>query len=99
MSNPGFSGPDAARSRLRAAVATVEHEISRLPKQDADDSGSPPMDLPAAFADLVKQLALGPEPAVRKCPVCHHIGMRAATLCGFCLTRLAAPTGQDGAGV
>jgi hypothetical protein len=98
MSNQGFSGPDAARSRLRAAVARVEHELSRLPKQGTDNSGSPRGDLVAAFAVLVKQLALGPEPSVRECPVCHHIGMRTAILCGYCWTKLALPTGDDGDG-
>jgi len=30
----------------------------------------------------------GPEPEVRTCPTCRHIGMSNATLCGYCWTRL-----------
>jgi hypothetical protein len=98
MNSTRLSVPDAARSRLRATVATIELEISRLPRQVTDDdSRSPPSDLLASFTDLVEQLALGPEPEVRRCPVCKHIGMRTATLCGYCWTKLTPPTGRDDA--
>jgi hypothetical protein len=71
----------------------------RLPRQVADDAtGSSPAVLLASFADLVEQLALGPEPEVRECPVCKHLGMRAATLCGYCWTKLTPPTRGDAAG-
>lgn len=101
MNSPQFSVPDSARSRLRATVATVDHEIrreiSRLPIQITDDDGKKPTNgLAASWADLVEQLALGPEPEVRECPVCKHIGMRAATLCGHCWTKLTPPPGRDG---
>ncbi len=96
MNSPRFSVPDAARSRLRATVATIEREIARLPGQVTDDDGgSQPNGLAAACADLVEQLALGPEPEVRACPVCKHIGMRAATLCGHCWTKLTPPTDDE----
>jgi len=88
MNSHEIIGPDAARSRLRATVATVELELSRLPVQ-GDGNESPPTGLRASFADLVDQLALGPEPEVRECPVCRHTGMRAATRCGYCWTKLA----------
>lgn len=39
MNSPRFSGPDAAGSELRATVATIEHEFSRLSGQ-ATDKGS-----------------------------------------------------------
>jgi hypothetical protein len=97
MNSPQFSAPDTARSRLRATVATIEREISRPPSQVTDDgSRSPPNGLAASWADLVEQLALGPEPEMRQCPVCKHFGMRAATLCGYCWTKLTPPTGRDG---
>jgi hypothetical protein len=86
MNSTRFSAPDAARSRLRATVATVEREISRLSRDD--DSGSTPAGLVASWADLVDLLDLGPEPEVRECPVCKNIGMRTATLCGYCWTKL-----------
>ncbi|HEX2879661.1 MAG TPA: hypothetical protein VHO25_08985, partial [Polyangiaceae bacterium] len=76
---------DAARSRLRATMLKMESEIARLPKPATHVAGdSSPSDLTTTFADLVKQLALGPEPEVRECPACKHIGMRAATRCGYC---------------
>lgn len=97
MNSQRFLVPDAARSRLRATVATIEDEISRLPNQGRDvNSGSPPNGLLASFTDLVEQLALGPEPEVRQCAVCKHTGMRAATLCGYCWTKLTPPTKSDG---
>lgn len=96
MNSPGLSVADAARSRLRTTVATLEREISRLPRQATGDSKDPSDGLLASFTDLVEQLALGPEPEVRHCPVCRHIGMRAATLCGYCWTKLTPPTGREG---
>jgi hypothetical protein len=93
MNSTLLSGPDAARSRLRATVATIERDISRLPRQlPDDDSKSPLRGLLASFADLVEQLQLGPEPELRECPVCGHSGMRAATLCGYCWAKLIPPT-------
>ena len=84
------SVPDARRSRLRATVATIERELARLPLADG---------LQAAVADLVQQLALGPEPEYRRCQVCQQVGMSTATICGRCwnkLTPLAAPGGLVG---
>ncbi len=96
MNSPQLSVADAARARLRATVATIEREISRLPIQATGDSKGPPSGLLASFTDLVEQLALGPEPEVRHCPVCQHIGMRTATVCGYCWTKLTPPAGRDG---
>jgi hypothetical protein len=93
-----LSVADAARSRLRATVATLDREISRLPgPATGEDSKGPPSGVLASFTDLVEQLALGPEPEVRRCPVCQRVGMRMATLCGYCWTKLTPPTGREGA--
>ena len=92
MNDPRVDVADPARARLRVTLATIEREIWRLPRQVTGDEGkSPPSGLVASFADLVEQLALGPEPEVRRCPVCGNIGMRAATRCGYCWTRLTPP--------
>jgi len=89
MNGQGFSHPDAARSRLRDLVALIEIEMARLPEPiQTADGDTPPSGLHAAWARLLDQLALGPEPEVRECPVCHHIGMRAANVCGYCWTAL-----------
>ena len=110
MSSPRFAVPDAARSRLRATIATIEREMARLPPDEgaghgpanglsawADDGGQGPPHgvLRAAWADLVDQLALGPEPELRECPFCQHVGMRAATRCGHCWKRLTPPPRGD----
>jgi hypothetical protein len=50
----------------------------------------------ASWAALVDLLALGPEPEVRECPACRHIGMRAASRCGYCWTELSPPNRRDG---
>jgi hypothetical protein len=79
-------------------VATIEREIAGLPGQVTDHDGrSQPNGLLASWNDLVEQLALGPEPEVRECPVCRHIGMRAATRCGYCWTKLTPPAERSGA--
>jgi len=81
MTVPQFPGLDPRRSRLRQTVATIDDAISRLPMEDRPR-------LVAAWADLVDQLALGPEPEVRACPACHRICMRDATACGHCFRPL-----------
>jgi hypothetical protein len=92
MNSQTASQPDAARSQLRAMVASVEGELARFSGPVTAEFGkSPPDGLRAAWDKLVAQLALGPEPEVRECPVCHHVGMRAATVCGYCWTTLEAP--------
>jgi hypothetical protein len=77
---PGFDGSDVERERLRAVVATIDREMS-----GASTTGA----LSASWAELVKLLGLGPAPDVRECPSCHRSAMRAATLCGYCWTKLS----------
>jgi hypothetical protein len=78
--------PDGDRIKLRAIVTTIEREISHLAKPAATKAMD---DLLVSWAELVNLLGLGAAPDLRLCPVCHHSGMRAATRCGFCWTRLA----------
>lgn len=85
MISPPSSHPDAARSRLRTAIAAIEVEIAHLPEQVTAGGAA---SLRSSFSELVSLLALGPEPEIRECPVCGRIGMRAATLCGYCWTKL-----------
>jgi hypothetical protein len=87
---PTGSVPDPKRSELRGTVAAIERDLARLPPDAANDGGASPADgLRASVADLVRQLDLGPEPGYRQCPVCGHLGMRAASVCGYCWTKLA----------
>jgi hypothetical protein len=70
---------DAARSNLRARVACVDRALAQTP---------PGPELRTAWDDLVKVLALGPDPETRACPRCHAVGMRTASRCGNCWTAL-----------
>ena len=94
MNDTRFSDTDAARARLRATVAAIDQEIARLPRP-VTTGGTQILTngLAASWADLIEQLALGPEPDLRECPLCHHVGMRAATLCGHCWTKLPVLAG------
>lgn len=88
------SRPDAERSRLRAVVATIDGEMSRLPSPlDTDDNSTTTTGLRASWADLVALLELGPEPEVRQCLACKQVVMHAATRCGWCWTKLTPPGG------
>jgi hypothetical protein len=70
---------DAAVTKLRAVVAVIDQELVQVPPTPA---------LRAAWDELVSVLALGPAPETRECPVCHSIGMRAASRCGYCWAAL-----------
>lgn len=88
MSKPErhFESADAERAKIRAAVAGVADFIARLPNAHP----GPNRGLPEAWAELVKILALGPEPRLRDCPRCGEVGMSDATLCLHCWSRLPA---------
>lgn len=85
--SPDISYQERTRSLLRTSIARIEEEYASA----ARDRGALPAALLAAWGDLVDQLDLGPEPELCECPTCRHIGMRAATRCGFCWTHLVAP--------
>ena len=85
------SVPDPRRSRLRATISAIERALTRLAPEVTNDNGETPADsLRATVADLVEQLALGPEPAYRRCSACRHFGMSAATVCGHCWTKVTS---------
>jgi hypothetical protein len=88
---------DAQRADLRALVATIDRGMAYVPSQLAtDETRAATSLLLGSWAELVKSLALGAAPEVRECPVCKHSGMRAATRCGYCWTKLSPPTSGDG---
>jgi hypothetical protein len=88
---PGLDFPDGARGALRAIVATIDREISRLSESTRSEANDTTNELRSSWAELVELLVLGPVPEVRECPVCRRIGMRAATRCGHCWTKLSPP--------
>lgn len=88
---------DGARSRLRALVAIVDGEMTRVTRPSQTEGGVDSFGpLRASWADLVRELALGPEPEVRECPVCGSVGMRDATRCGHCWAKLTPPPREGG---
>ena len=80
--------PDAARSKLRDLVAAVDHEVSLLPRPESAAEDERSNGLRAAWKALVDLMALGPEPEYRTCPTCGNMGMRTATVCGYCWSKL-----------
>jgi hypothetical protein len=96
MTDSRDSVPDSKRSRLRATIAAIEQRLARLPGDVTKDNGATLAEgLRTSVADLVAQLALGPEPTYRQCPVCKHMGMSVATLCGHCWTKLTPSPAVD----
>lgn len=79
MNHPPSSRPDP-RSQLRALVARVDRDLA---------GAGPRSELAHSWGLLVHELALGPEPAVRTCPMCQHVGLREATRCGYCWVELS----------
>jgi hypothetical protein len=87
---------DAARGDLRTLVAMIDRGMACLPSQAATEEAQAATGLLlASWAELVKSLALGAAPEVRDCPVCKHSGMRAATRCGYCWSKLSPPDSGD----
>ena len=82
--------PHATRGHLRALVATIDGEMSR--SSGPGENNRPTGELRSSWAKLVELLALGPAPETRECPICQHIGMRDATRCGYCWTKLSPLT-------
>lgn len=78
----------AARAQLRASLTDVAQKIERLPSQSGPGEDTALRELQAAWAELLKLLAIEPEPEVRECPTCKRNVMRAARMCGHCWTKL-----------
>jgi hypothetical protein len=86
----GPSPAEVARSEMRVLVTRIDSELSRLRPSDVSPSGER-TPLESAWSSLVAILDLGPEPEMRECPVCGALGMRGATLCGNCWSKLTPP--------
>jgi hypothetical protein len=71
---------------LRPIVEALDREMSRFLSGGADAANR--VALLACWAKLVEFLALAPTPELRECPLCRSKGVRAASLCGMCWTKL-----------
>ena len=87
----GTAPPEDAHAALRAIVGKIDLELKQLPEATAAHTGG----LRAYWAELVGHLALGDPPELRACPCCRRAGIRTATRCGFCWTKLESLP-QDG---
>jgi len=67
-------------TNLRTAVEQMDRQIAAFPV--------PSSVLHGAWSQIVFALELGPAMATRKCPHCGNVGMRDATLCGYCWKKL-----------
>ena len=85
-------GPDG----LRAAVASVDHEMHKLAIRSTNTRDAATLQLLPAWRELVKKIDLGPPPQLGSCPVCGQSGMRAATRCAHCWSTLE-PLAEQGA--
>jgi hypothetical protein len=81
---------DESVATLRGLVATIERALVSVAPGD---------ELRVAWTQMVELLALGAAPEQRECPVCHAVGMRAATRCMHCWSSLPLlpPTSAPGA--
>jgi hypothetical protein len=99
MSNSPLELPGSERASLRAAVETVNRQVSSLKGHATLEEFRAATDtLVGSFTELVKLLDLGEAPALRECPRCKHLGMRAASRCGYCWIDLA-PLADEAAAV
>ena len=74
---------DDARARLRRLLGLMQDQL----KASSDALGRPA--LQRSFDAVVTELDLGAEPHLRACNVCGAIGMRDATLCSVCWSKVA----------
>ncbi len=75
---------------LRPIVEALDREMALLHAR-GEVTGGDTAALLSSWAKLVEFLALGPPPELRACPFCGGVGMRAATRCGRCWSKLDSP--------
>ena len=79
--------------KLQGAVEQVDREIADL----EPSANGASFRLGLAWSRLVGILALEPPRALRACPRCGELGMREATVCGYCWLKLVPPAQQSAA--
>lgn len=86
----GEAGESLQQASLRPLIETIDREMATLAGGTAIESRAAICEVQRAWAHLVEIMGLGPAPEMRACPACRHMGMRAATRCGFCWTALSS---------
>jgi hypothetical protein len=76
--------------RLRELIGMIEREIACLSHEGTVvDHQAARLGLSVSWAALVELVAPEDAPKTRTCSFCGHIGLRAATRCGYCWHRLS----------
>ena len=90
MCEKTFELSGAEQVHLRELMGAIEREIACLSHEGTvGDHKAARIGLTASWAALVELLAPGDAPKTRICSLCGHIGLRAATRCGYCWSRLS----------
>lgn len=86
-----FDSRGARNASLHALVVEVERVLRQVEPSTVRD------ELRASWGQLVGALALDRLSELRACPICEHVGMRAATRCSYCWTKLVPPPSESAA--
>lgn len=78
------------RSALRLLVARIDFELAKLDDSEPLARAAALTRLTSTWTKLVAELALGPEPTLRTCPLCLLSIRSQATRCRYCLRPSAA---------
>lgn len=73
---------------LRPIVEALDREMARLLARCHQAGPTDTTALRSSWAKLVDFLELGAPPELRECPSCGGVGMRTATRCATCWTKL-----------
>jgi len=79
---------EASLTALRVLVKDIGVQLAGLSALHTPEGADLTERLRSSWTKVVEVLDLGQEPELRECPVCHHHGLRAATVCGYCWTKL-----------
>jgi hypothetical protein len=76
---------------VRTAIADLEQQLTQLALMlESPEAKKAIAGLRDSWAGFVDLLDLPLPVDRRQCPVCKHLGMRAATRCGYCWTKFTA---------
>ena len=90
MCEKRFELTGAEQARVRELMGVIEREIACLSHEGTVGAHQAArIGLTASWAALVKLMAPGDAPETRTCSVCGRVGLRAATHCGHCWSRLS----------
>ncbi len=78
------------QKELRALIARMQEQVTLAAGATPTDENK--KNLESAWNSLNGHLAVGPAPDTKVCPTCKHEIMGAASLCGFCWTKLSQDT-------